>query len=104
MLIIIKLGTSSYIGEIRDEKYESISKAFEQIGHPELTLLQEFHNKIKLNQEYDLYDWDDLAIETQTKSVITEADVADKEIVGTLVVTDKKFVYCNDSSSVDTDF
>lgn len=102
MLLIIKIGTMSFIGEIHDESYESVSKAFEEIGHPELTIVPSI-DKLKINEKYNLYDFDDLAELLQNNIKITLNDVTNISYIGSVVISDKKYIYCNDSDCIDVE-
>ena len=98
MLLIIETQSHTCISKINDASYESVSKAFEMISRPELTISRIRENdSLKLNEYYDLYDWDDIAtvMTEQHKSSIFEVNLEDVECIGTVKILEDDYVWVN---------
>lgn len=98
MLLIIETQSRTCVVKINDASYESVSKAFEMISRPELTIggIRE-NDSLKLNEEYDLYDWDDVAtvMTEQHKSSLFDVNLEDVECIGTVKILEDDYVWIN---------
>ncbi|MBQ8218313.1 MAG: hypothetical protein IJZ79_03315 [Bacilli bacterium] len=98
MLLIIETLSRTCIAKINDASYESVSKVFEMIGRPELTIsgIRE-NDSLKLNEEYDLHDWDDVAtvMTEQHKASLLDVNLEDVECIGTVKILEDDYVWVN---------
>lgn len=98
MLLIIETQSRTCITKINDANYASVIKAFEMIGRPELTIsIIRENDFLKLNEDYYLYDWDDIAtvMTEQNKSSLFEVNINDVDSVGTIKILEDNYVWVN---------
>lgn len=97
MLLLIYKNHHTTVVEISDCTYDAISKGFELIGHPEYTINPIDIKSFKVDTEYTLYDWDDIAtgMTEQNKSSMSEVDLDLISDIGSIEVISDKFVEIN---------
>lgn len=96
MLLLIETQGRTCIVEIADGSYDNISKAFEEIGRPELVAkgITE-KSPMEVGKEYELYDWDDMADVIQGKPLSAQETLEEVDAVGKIYISDEKFVWVN---------
>ena len=98
MLLIIETQSRTCITKINDANYESVSKAFEMIGRPELTINRMKENEsLSIGREYNLFNWDDIAttMTEQNKSSIFDVNLDDVEFIGYVKIIEDDYVWIN---------
>jgi len=98
MLLIIETRSRTCIAKINDANYESVSKVFEMIGCPYYTLSEVKENdSLSIDEEYNLYDWDDIAevMTEQNKSSIFDVDLNDVYCIGNVKIVEDDYVWVN---------
>lgn len=96
MLLIIETQGRTCIAEVIDGSYEAISRAFEEIGRPELVAkgITE-KSPMEVGKEYELYDWDDMAEVIQGKPLSAQEALDEVDDVGKIYLADNKHVWVN---------
>ena len=96
MLVIIETEGRTCIAEVTDGSYDTISKTLEEIGRPELVAKNVTEKSpMEVGKEYELYDWDDMAVLIQGKPLTAQEAFEQVDTVGRIYLAENKHVWIN---------
>ena len=95
MLLIIDTKYITCVVEVADNSYDSVCKAFCNMGHPEYNLRLKENESLNPGTKYDIFDWDDIAdvMVKNNKPSIFEVEDDNIESIGTAYIAEDKFVF-----------